>query len=601
MRKFFLLVLPVLACISCLKESVANIADILDERITSETKSFANQVVTKEDALKFAEKITSLYPDRWVDISDKVVPANTEIRYNLFGYESEIGFNTIQSPDYDSWLLRIESDPLINGGGPAIHIFVNASTGMVEYKVLEGSAIYDWDESRYTFLGPSNGEVVPRKEYLLSSGYNAPSRRWAVLINGGGDKSKNFQRYWNDCQEVYLALTQDLGYLKSHIYCLCSDGTSSSDDRKVGPGTYDSSPLDFDGDGTTDIQYSATKGNLQSVLTSVRNSAAYGDEVLLFFTGHGSNPYGEYAMWGGSVMDYSFLQTELNKFSEFIKIDVVMGQCGSGKFTIVNGNNITVSAACNSDEDSHANAVYNGYDYFLHFWTASLTASISGAINPDLDANGYRSIREMFLYAQSNVQNLSLLETPKYRSLKTLFGFSHDLLNNEFYPMVTGSEHLSNNYNNNYSYSGIPSSAVSTVSWSSTGYTTLLSSDSSSAIVRGNLTSTSDFASSVGSVVATFTYYGETYDVVKNIVSIWKPGMYSGFHHITGGGGVYHVTEYPGGYGYYWQVDNSAWTILTQGSSQVYVQEGSASGHVNLMVGFFDPFGEMIIVEDSFN
>ncbi|MCQ2147844.1 MAG: C13 family peptidase [Bacteroidales bacterium] len=599
------IILPLFAffIISCAKEvdfnGMDNSSYSSEDLVLSVEESKVN--ISKEEALKIAEDIVSQFPDRWADISNNIVPANSELQYNILGFKSEIPCKTVMSPNFDSWLIRIESDPLINGGGPAMHVFVNVKTGEIEKKLLDGAVLYDWDESRYTFV---ENNAQPESISTLSNtvqSVSSASKKWAVIVNGGGEKSKNYQRYWNDCQDIYIKLTQNLGYPKSHIYCLCSDGTNSAADRKIGPSTYDSSPLDFDGDGTNDIQYSAKKNNLKDVLATIRNNMGYGDELLLYFTGHGTNPYGEYVMWNSEVMDYVFLQTELNKFSQFTKIDVVMGQCGSGKFTIVHGDNITVSTACSADENSHGNTIYNGYEYFLHYWAEALTSSSSGTFNPDPDGNGYRSIREQFLYAQGKIQSLSLAETPKYRSYKPLFGFGHDLLNNEFYPYVSGSDYLSNNNNCNYTYSGIPSSAISSVQWIASGYTTLVSSNTSSATVRGNLTISSEYASTNGSVTARFTYNGETYDVIKNIDSIWKPGSYMGYQHIFGNNGLYHVTEYQGGYGYYWQSDNPSWNVLSQGSSEVSVLEGSASASVNLTVGFFTPFGEMVIVTDRVN
>lgn len=45
--------------------------------------------------------------------------------------------------------------------------------------------------------------------------------------------------------------------------------------------------------------------------------------------------------------------------------------------------------------------------------------------------------------------------------------------------------------------------------------------------------------------------------------------------------------------------DNQAWTILSQGSFQVLVNEGTTYDPVNLSCGFRDPFGGTIIITDT--
>ena len=61
-----------------------------------------------------------------------------------------------------------------------------------------------------------------------------------------------------------------------------SDGTSPNKDRRLLNGTYDSSPLDLDGDGNDDIQYAATKDNLKTVFNRLSSILTEDDNLFIF-------------------------------------------------------------------------------------------------------------------------------------------------------------------------------------------------------------------------------------------------------------------------------------------------------------------------------
>ena len=85
----------------------------------------------------------------------------------------------------------------------------------------------------------------------------------------------------------YSALIHVYGYLKNNIYVLISDGTDTAIDRHLNNGSYDSSPLDLDGDGLPDIQYSATKNSITTVFNTLANILTSNDQcicILLLLT-----------------------------------------------------------------------------------------------------------------------------------------------------------------------------------------------------------------------------------------------------------------------------------------------------------------------------
>lgn len=591
MKHKFLLILSLAFFAACNEE-----LDIISPANDFMTKASIDiREINKNDALSLVRPITDNYPEQWIEISNDPIPANTTLKFSDYGAMMENEeVKTTTSPSFESWLIVVDPDYNIDGIQDQLHIFVDTNNGKIEKRWIKGRVITSWDESRNKYIKTLDDKKPKETKSLPKTQSTSSDNKWAVIISGGYDMYNNYMRYWNDCQSIYLTLTQDLGYSKSQIYCIVSDGTSSGIDRRIGASLYDSSPLDFDNDGNNDIQYAATKANISAVFTNLANSVSSGDEVLVFMTDHGgSSASGQYYLWGGQTLTGSELRTELNKLGSNIMVDVVMGQCYSGTFqNYVDSPFRTLSCSCSYGQEAHTTGI-TGYNYYLHYWTEALTTS-----SVDTDNDGKKSIQEVSNYAKTKTMTAVSSQTPQYKSTPKVFGFGHDILGNDFVPRLTGSDYVSNNENSNYVLSNVPASAQSSVYWTPGTYITITASDYSSITVHGNLPS-SKYVHVGADITATFTYNGETYPVIKNIASIWRPGLYSGYGYITGGSGVYMVTQYQGAYGYYWWTDNPAWTVQSQGSFQVLVDEGTTYSPVNLSCGFFDPMGGTIVVTDT--
>jgi len=133
------------------------------------------------------------------------------------------------------------------------------------------------------------------KHKIESKNVGSAENDYAVIINGGGRKEINWIRYWNHCSFLYSSLVNTYGYSEDHIYVLVSDGTNSADDRKQiinDKIVYDSSPLDLDGDGDNDIQYSATKANITQVFNTLQNILTPDDNLFIYTTDHGGQESG---------------------------------------------------------------------------------------------------------------------------------------------------------------------------------------------------------------------------------------------------------------------------------------------------------------------
>lgn len=593
--------------LSCRKDTGLKVA-FSSEPFTRSTESAlkeATHIINKKDALRIVEPITNKYPDRWVDISNEIIPAGARIEYSIYGVRSKAeGALFFDSPQYDSWLLLIGPDTSINGCQTLLHLFVNIQTGEVSELWIDGMAVIEWDTSRDIF-NKSEDSVILNEKPKPSHSRTSPNK-WAVILSGGVDMKHNYDRYWYDCKYIYETLTQKLNYPYNHIFCLVSDGTSNGIDRKIGYNTYDSSPLDFDGDGYADIGYSATLSQLSTVFTTLGDLVSEGDEVLIFITDHGSrdNNESQICLWGGEQLSPFNLMCLLLEIDPGATIDIVMGQCYSGGFipTLYNGSNRTTIVTATGETETSTGTPLGWiwpYDYFLHYWTEainSINPSVSGSYS---NGDGYLSSFEIFKYAKTHtMSDPNASETPHISGPDAL-SWGHDLVGNSFVPYISGADYVSNNNTSLYSLSGLPSSYSR--SWLLSSDLRNISSDNNSITVKGNITSSSQFCSLNNFVSARFSDLGETIDITKKINSVWKPGYYFNQHHIYGGNGVYYIGGdlWPDNYGYNWVCGNVAWQITSQNNNVVYITEGYTLDPVPLMVSFYDPLGEYIFVYDE--
>jgi hypothetical protein len=170
----------------------------------------------------------------------------------------------VESPDYKSWFFFVDEQPYQDWEHLCYYAFVNYDTGELEIVKAKFPPKLSDMETKVLQPMPPSGKLFDFKKenanLKSAATTNDASNDYAVIISGGYDNENTYIRYWNHCSAMYSALVDVYNYSPSHIYVLMADGTSSGNDRvlTVNPLTRDSSPLDLDGDGTNDIQYSAT-------------------------------------------------------------------------------------------------------------------------------------------------------------------------------------------------------------------------------------------------------------------------------------------------------------------------------------------------------
>lgn len=278
-----------------------------------------------------------------------------------------------------------------------------------------------------------NGKTPPLPQISTLQGTpNTPAaNRWAVIISGGYDQYNNHIRYWNDCAYFYQALKAS-GFSDDHIFVLMSDGTSAGLDRHrymVDPenpndciGYYDSSPLDLDGDGDADIQYSATKANISLVFDNLKSQLGSEDILYIFTTDHGgsnvSAPYSTPSsilwLWGEGINDTEFA-AEVDKVTTKATI-CIFEQCFSGGMIddLEKPNRVLLSASrfwelSFAMEDSYSDCEYRVDEYSYY-----ATHAMANPSSADANGDGTVSMEEAYLYALANdsVQSEHVSEDP---------------------------------------------------------------------------------------------------------------------------------------------------------------------------------------------
>jgi hypothetical protein len=373
---------------------------------------------------KQADKIVSEYIENeitdyhWLYSNDSITPDKNGLT-TISTWHKE--FVSIHNPCF---VYFIDEYPYANWVHPCRYLFVNKKDGQIYVKKAKTPPENMETWKMLTTLPKIQEDAkfdFSKNNPKLRSGINTQNC-YAVIISGGYNMSNNHVRYWNDCSAIYSALTNVYGYLDDHIYVLISDGTNPANDRHLISGSYDSSPLDLDGDGDNDIQYAATKSNITTVFNTLSNILTPDDYLFIFTTDHGDIVSGNSILnlWNGETMSSPEFATEVNKLYAG-EISVVMEQCYSGGF-IPNLTELgrTISTACSANEFSYAMTSLT-YDEYVYHWTSAVAGQTpSGSIvNADYNNDGYVSMKEAFDYA-SNHDTRS--ETPQYNSTKTYLG-----------------------------------------------------------------------------------------------------------------------------------------------------------------------------------
>ena len=606
MKKYDLIVFSALLMLVSCQEQLTVVDDISSTPVTKSVNtddvfladslknSTADTVrISKWDAMKIVEPITSKYPDRWVDISNEIIPAGTRIAYNETGHFMDIDdLSYYDSPDFDSWLLVIESDLSIMGLQSQTHIFVNTSTGEFTTIDLDGRAIVEWDTSRYVFEDSPKDIEKPTTDSNALPVRGFTHAKYAVIISGGTNMYNNTSCFYEDSKYMYNVLVYTLRFPKNNIFVLMSDGGDPAYDQRNDINSFVDSSTDLDEDYVSETIHEANKSELASVFSTLESLVNPGDEVLVFMTDTGHS-YGAFNLWGGEVLYPLELNSLLDNLGSSVKIDVVLGQSYSGAFiSAISGTNRTIATSCSSSETAHRDAF--SHTYFLKEWTDAII-TYADVSTTDIYNDAFAAPSELFLSADNYLQSL-FSENPQYSSTPSNFGERHSI-DGAIIPYLTGNDYLSTTVNNVFTLHDSPPSPY-LYAWQVGDNASIVSNTDSTVTVKGDFSGTQYYKSST-TVTASLIIDGYMHKITKPIDSVWKPGSYIGNNYITGGNGIYSITTHPGAYGYYWQCMNPDWQIISQNGNYALVTEGYTVDPVYFVVSFNEPQGGTITLVDQ--
>lgn len=313
----------------------------------------------------------------------------------------------------ETWLVFVDEEPNSGWEHPCKYVYIK------RYQVLQRDSLYFVVDS---MCPPNNTKLVPMykpnrygekakmKPSVHKNLSNDPNpvaeNTYAVILNGGMCKTSNNERYWNDCSFIYKTLRNTYGIPKPNIKVIMSDGTDEGIDMNSIVGGFVSSPLDLDDDSIPDIEYAATKANLQTVLNEMAQKLTDDDHLMIFVAGHGgydSKKQSSYLYLWDKVKLYP---NELNNYLEPIDagfISIVMGQCNSGGFIDpLKKTNRIIATACAENERSYGSTTIP-FEEFLYHWTSALNGydaygkKVSVKENiPIMDAQAYAARNDVY-------------------------------------------------------------------------------------------------------------------------------------------------------------------------------------------------------------
>lgn len=296
------------------------------------------------------------------------------------------------------WLVFADLMPEANWEHPCKYIYVSDNMEGGEYIVAVVDSVRpphsgDFEPMKLSQITRDRMELESSEKAkragaarMMKSGslpiYSTPfsSKTYAVILSGGLSPADNADRYWNDCSYMYKTLTRNFGLPKENVKVLMSDGKSPGLDRNLNISfspDLDSSPLDLDGDGECDIDFSASKDTLAMVFDELKNKLTDNDHLLVFVTDHGG--YDEYNdksyinLWNGERLYPDEFASYFNGFNAGY-VSFVLGQCYSGGFIpALKADNHIVMTACAEKELSYRCRAFDlNYNEFLYHWISAL-------------------------------------------------------------------------------------------------------------------------------------------------------------------------------------------------------------------------------------
>lgn len=383
-----------------------------------------------------------------------------------------------------AWLVFVDEEPNSGWEHPCKYVYVKKTEELLVFnpRCAVIDAVCPPIDVKLEPLETKNryGDAARMKPFVPKT--NAPNpaagNTYAVILDGGMSVTSHNERYWNDCSFLYQTLRNTYEVPKQNIKVIMSDGTSEEADLNTFESTFESSPLDLDGDGYPDIEYSATRANLKTVLAELGSKLTDDDHLLLFVTDHGGYDHTKNSsfiyMWNNERLYPEELASYLEPVDAGF-VTIVMGQCYSGGFIDkLQKTNRVIITACGEDEKSYSSTTVP-FNEFLYHWTSAINGADALGKNvctksgiSVIDAQAYAAVSDVYAnneakfgsetpqlnyFTHSVVYDLSLSNIPpvvdlcfdkyknpsvsvqkttSYRAIKDFFSARHDFIKSYF-------------------------------------------------------------------------------------------------------------------------------------------------------------------------
>lgn len=544
-----------------------------------------------EDAIELTKSEWNKYD--YAIAWDEPIPANTQIDIVLGGgKENEV------SPEYETWLIVADTNPLANGGPHYKWIFVSTQTGQISTLMTTSEPFPTHEDfakhvvviKEWKIIEPQIAIATPgQKPRQTTRANHSANNCWAIILSGGAYTMINFVRYWNDCSLVYKVFTQTYEIPKDHILTLISDGTDPAIDMYLGNNLYASSPTDLDGDGLPDIQYSATKSNLANAFSQLATNVQPGDNVVVYVIDHGDHDgtSSYICLWNNQRLYPHELASLAAQITPDAKIHFVLGQCKSGGFiSALSGNNRTITTACRENENSHA--MSDGvYDEFVYLWAKAIGDKINLS---DKNQDEKCSLHEAFNYAnKEDIYCKYNLEHPQYDSTPSLFGDHYDIRGlYSHVPRIIGNLDLSSS-SSLYSIEDLPDGSIA--NWQLSINNQVIHVGTGSSICLSNNYSSLPYQPALITISSS---NAGLYNDTKNI-TLWKPGIHFNNDLISIFDGEFCLWVNPeGARNFVWNTNNPDIQIAQCGTffAPYEASNGIPADYSEVWVTFDNPLGE---------
>lgn len=366
--------------------------------------SFAN-ILTKDEALqickaKFAEKVVDIY-----------VKSDSSAKSWSFFIDAEPTKNW----EHDCYIINI-AYTATKADSTAIESMQKLKFPPKDFKNYIPIDISVNIPIKYGHTPNIQASPMPRSGHVS---HRTCCRTHAIIISGGIENSRNYDRYWNDCSFIYQTLAKKYLIHKENIYPIIGDGGIQNGSLvKESEEAPDPTPNDLDKDGVQDYIYPATNHYVNETFRLLAYKMEPNDHLFVYVIDHGgydkTKDEANIRLWGSDSITSPEFRELIKPFADKgININIIMGQCHSGGFAKdLDFKGIVFAAACRTEEESN-NVVFPDaplgyrhfpYDEFMYQWTCAINGMtpFGEEVNADLNGDENVSMEEAFLYAQKN-------------------------------------------------------------------------------------------------------------------------------------------------------------------------------------------------------